>query len=99
MPNYQQTVLQAAQGLDAEDFLQHIGWTDALRPKLLTAKDILTKQLVDLTLSKPDPTSESREQIAGKLWGIDWVIKQIEAHVRKGREAEAQLAQANIHLE
>lgn len=99
MPSYQETAFQAAQGLDAEDFLVHIGWTDALKPKLLAAKEILTKQLVDVTLAKPDPAAESREQIAGKLWGITWVISQIESHVRKGREAEASLAKLNIHLD
>lgn len=98
MANYTQTVLTAAQGQDTEDFLEHIGWTDVLRPKLLAAKEILTKQLVDLTLSKPDPANENREQIAGKLWGIDWVIKQIETHVSRGRSASAELAKANIYL-
>jgi hypothetical protein len=97
--NYQETVYTAAQGIDAEDFLEHIGWTDALRPKLEAAKATLTKQLVDVTLRPADPTAESREQIAGKLWGLDWVVQQIENHVRRGRDARASLAKANIHLE
>jgi hypothetical protein len=91
--------LTAAQGMDTEDFLEHIAWTDVIKPKFLEAKSILTKRLVASVLEPAQSGGESREQIAGKLWGIDYAIKEIETIVREGRSAKQIMRQHDIDLQ
>lgn len=64
----------------------------------MKAKDLLTKQLVDSTLSVQKPDQETREQIAGKLFGLDWTIKLIEKVLKQGGSAKDVLASAGITL-
>jgi len=93
------TALQAAQGLDTQDLLNHIAWTDVIKPKLEEAKAILTNQLVDATLNPQQPGTQTREQIAGRLWGIDHTIKTLEKILKAGAHAREVLAQDNLFLQ
>jgi hypothetical protein len=99
MPTVQEIATTAAKGIDTEDFLDHIAWTAVIRPKLDAAKAMLTKQLVDAVLSGTPIEEGTRERIAGKIHGIDYVINEIESIVKKGREAEGLLRQAGISLQ
>ena len=96
---YQDLAVTAAQGIDTEDFLRHIAWTDVLKPRFEQERQVLTDRLVQSVLKPNDPTAESREQIAGKLWGLDHAVKLIEGTVKKGRLASAELAKSNIALQ
>lgn len=96
MSTIAETALKAAQGADTQDFLDHIAWTDVIKPKLLETRELLTKELVGAVLS-PKP-SENKEQIAGKIHGIDHVIRTIEQLVREGKQASKVLAAQNISL-
>jgi len=91
--------LKAAQGLDTQDLLNHIAWTDVIKPKLDEAKLLLTKQLVDATLNPQQPNSQTREQIAGRLWGIDYIITSFEKVLREGARAKELLAEQNLFLQ
>jgi hypothetical protein len=91
--------LKAAQGIDTQDLLNHIAWTDVVRPRLDEAKAALTKRLVEATLKPLDPREESREQLAGKLWGIDFVITTLERILREGANAKDFLARQNIFIQ
>lgn len=91
--------LTAAYGLDTQDLLNHIAWTDVLKPKLEEAKSFLTKQLVSVTLNAPVANSETREQIAGKLWGIEFMVTTIEKILKAGTGAREILARENLFLQ
>ena len=50
----QEVATIAAKGIDTADFLDHIAWTEVIKPALEGAKAKLTKQLVDTILAAPD---------------------------------------------
>lgn len=85
--------LVAAQGDDTEDFLQHIAWTDVIMPKFEADKATLTRRLMQSILQPLNPQEESREQLAGKLFGIEYAIKVITDIVGEGRKAQRSLLQ------
>ncbi len=91
--------LQAAQGEDLYDLLNHIAWTDVLKPDLEKAKSQLTQQLVDATLRPQTEGAESREQIAGKLFGIQYMIAAMEKILKRGVTAKEDLARHNLFLQ
>jgi len=92
-------ILVAAQGQDLEDFLQHIAWTDLILPEIRRQKEILASRLVASVLNAGQPGGESREQIAGKMLGLDWLVSFISSALKKGGEAKAILAEHNISLQ
>jgi len=96
--NLAETALKAAQGSDTEQFLDHIAWTDVIRPKLADMREVLTKELVGAVLTPSSTAAQNKEQIAGKIHGIDFVIRTIEALVREGRNASKALASQNIAI-
>lgn len=95
---FEQTALTAAKGADTEDLLDHIAWTDVVLPKFLADREFLTKKLVDMTLAPIAPGSETKEQVAGKIYGIDYAIKTLEKIVKDGKSAKQTLAANNISL-
>lgn len=97
--NHSKLAETAAKGIDTADFLGHIAWTEVIRPLLLRDREALTRQLVDLTLRPPSGPSESREQVAGKIFGIDHTLRVIEKLVRDGDSARAELAAQNLYLQ
>jgi len=94
-----QTALKAAQGIDTLDLLNHIAWTDVIKPKLAQARDLLTKRLVDLTLGVAKPGEETREQIAGKLFGINFIETLFHNILAEGGRANDALARENLFLQ
>lgn len=93
------TALQAAQAEDTQDLLNHIAWTDVIRPQLEDARRAFTDQLVAATLKPQQPMSETREQIAGKLFGITFIINRLERILREGTNAREVLARENLFLQ
>ncbi len=95
----QRDALSAAQGMDTHDLLNHIAWTDVIKPQLLAAKSILTQRLVDATLSPQKEGSETREQLAGKLFGINFIENTLEKILRDGDRSKAALANQNLFIQ
>lgn len=95
----QSTALTAAYGADTENFLDHIAWDEVIHPKLKRDVELLTRQLVDATLTTGGATKDTKEQIAGKIFGIHHAIKTIQTLVKEGRHAKEVLASQNIHLQ
>lgn len=94
------TIVKAAQAADLQDLLNHIAWTDVILPQLDSARKLLTEQLVALVLAPPtDKPRESQEQIAGKLYGIDFITKKLSQILREGARAKEDLASQNIFLQ
>lgn len=98
MPTETSLAVKNAQGIDTEDFLSHIAWTDVVKPRLELLQVQLTKKLVDNVLTPTQLGAESREQIAGRLYGINFIINEFEKIVREGRNAGEALAERHIYL-
>lgn len=97
--------LDAAKAQDLEDLLDHIAWTDVIRPALYKTRDDLTQQLVSSTLGVPvqiqtitGPVDVSREQLAGKIFGINYIISMFEKLLQRGEIAAKQLKELGINL-
>lgn len=83
--------------IDTQDLMEHIAWTDVVKPKLLNLREMLSKQLVNAVL---DPAlSSQKEQIAGKIFGIDYIINIFEGILSKGKNSQKALAELGIHFE
>lgn len=93
------TTLKAYQGEDTYDLLNHIAWTDVLKPKLEQHRKYLTDKLVGATLNAQQPGTESKEQLAGKLYGITFIVTTIEKILKAGSDAKALLAEENLFLQ
>lgn len=97
--------LDAYKAEDLSDLLSHIAWTDTVQPALLRERDQLTRALVSSTLGLPvqAKTAEgvvtvTREQLAGKIYGIDYILTMFEKLLRRGEVATKQLKELGINV-
>jgi hypothetical protein len=105
MPPSDKTLLIAAQAEDLKDLLTHIAWTDVLEPQFAKAKDALSALLVQAVLGQPvtlqsvaGPVALTAEQIAGKIYGLDWVQSAIVRILRRGDNAIEELRKSGLSL-
>lgn len=98
MTNPTDKILKATQSIDTLDLLDHIAWTNILKPQLDHAKRILTEKLVAQTLGTASPGTETKEQVAGKLYGITYITTMFEKILSQGTSARQSLADENIFI-
>lgn len=79
--------VSAAKAEDTESLLNHIAWTDVVRPELLRRREMWAKMLVTSTLGTSLPEGTTREMLAGRILGIDDVISLLEKILRDGARA------------
>src|SRR5579859_4216925 len=91
--------LKAAYGEDTMDLLNHLAWTDVVKPRLEEARIAFMNQLVTATLKPQQEGAETREQIAGKLYGITYITNVLERILKEGANAREILAQQNLFLQ
>jgi hypothetical protein len=93
------SLTRVAQAEDTYDLLEHIAWTDVLRPKLIEARDQYSKALVNHLLGAPLQDGLTKEQLAGKIYGITFIISLIESILTRGERALADLKSIGISLQ
>lgn len=81
------STLDLLKAQDVADWREHAGWEMVLAPAIQQHRDLLTRQLVELSLGK-QVAGLTLEQVAGKIYGIDWLIKELDTITRRGRTAE-----------
>ena len=94
-----------AKAEDMEDLLDHIAWREVLRPELMKERENYTKLLVNSTLGMPvvmdtkqGPTAVTKEQLAGKIYGIDFIVATIEKILTAGYRAADELRARGLSL-
>lgn len=99
------TYTDAYKADDLSDLLDHIAWVDTLRPALLHERDTLTRALVNSTLGLPiqaktttGPVEITREQLAGKIYGIDYIMTLMEKVLTRGDAATKYLKDIGINI-
>ena len=99
------SLVDAYKATDLDDLLEHIAWVDTLRPALLRERDLLTRSLVNSTLGLPIQAKTltgtveiTREQLAGKIYGIDYIMTIMEKILSRGEVAERQLKDLGINI-
>jgi hypothetical protein len=90
---------------DLQDLLGHLAWTDTVLPALTRERDSLTRALVNSTLGLPVQAKTAtgvieitREQLAGKIYGIDYIVSLFEKLLTRGEAAEKALKQLGINI-
>jgi hypothetical protein len=97
--------LDAYKAEDLSDLLSHISWIDCVRPALIRERDSLTRQLVSSTLGLPVQAKTlegtitfTREQLAGKIYGIDYIMTLFEKLLQRGDIAKKQLKDLGVNI-
>jgi hypothetical protein len=93
-------LIKIAQAEDTFDLREHIAWTDVIKPRLMGRRDSYAKQLVNHLLGGSLPNNLTKEQLAGKIYGIDEILSLMESILRDGKRAldEIQSKGVNIQL-
>lgn len=90
---------------DLDNLLDNIAWTDIVRPALIHEREQLTKSLVSSTLGLPIQAKTAagtieitREQLAGKIFGIDYIMNLFEKILTRGEVAERYLKELGVNI-
>lgn len=84
---HQEQLIAAAKAEDTYDLLNHIAWTDVIRPKLETQVQQWSSILVAEALGGQLPPGKTREQIAGMAYGVQHIIRLFEQIIKEGERA------------
>jgi hypothetical protein len=87
-----------AQAEDTQNLLDHIAWTDVIEPKLIKHKEDLSKMLVNHLLGMPIPENLTKEQLAGQIFGINYIQSLIKGVLQSGERALKILNASGISL-
>ena len=78
-------------GEDVMDLLDHIAWTNTLKPKLLDVRKQYQEALVTATLGgKASPLTPI--ELAGRCYGITYIVQLIEDLLKNTEEASKIIA-------
>lgn len=98
---YEQLVETAVRATDLQDLLDHIAWEQTVAPALAKYKDNYQKLLVQAVLGQQvvDQSSGqviSKEMLAGRIEGIDWITKYMTHVLKRGDAAKADLTNYEV---
>lgn len=95
---HQDQLLAAVKGEDTQDLLNHIAWTDVIRPRLEAQVTQWSQILVAEALGGPLPPGKTREQVAGMAYGVQSTIRLFEQILKDGERAISALSAEGIKL-
>lgn len=98
MKDYESNLISVAQAEDTFDLLNHIAWTDVIKPKLDAQVKQWSAMLVNEALGLPIPSGHTREQVAGMCYGINYISTVFERVLKDGEKALADLHKHGITL-
>jgi len=80
--------------------LQHIAWTDVIRPELQKQVTAFSQMLVNDAIGLAAlPAGKTREQIAGIAYGMQYTCSLLERILKDGERAVAALRLEGISLQ
>ena len=97
MPTEEELISRVHSADSLADLLEHLGWTDVLRPRMerymrdiesLVVQAVLGGQIKDTSSG----ALVTKEQLAGQASGIRWLIGVIERIIREGGAASEALS-------
>lgn len=99
MSDNNKSFIEAYQGADTADLLNHLAWTDVILPKIRKARDQYTNILVAMTLgAAPVGLTLTREQVAGRIHGLDFITELMQKILQRGEKAEELLRAQGISI-
>ena len=91
-------LVAVAQAEDTYDLLQHIAWDTVIKPALDDEVRRMSSLLVAEALGTPLPGGLTREQVAGRCYGIQFISSLFEKVLRRGEKALEDLQASGLHL-
>ena len=91
-------LVAVAQAEDTYDLLQHIAWDTVIKPALDDEVKRMSSLLVAEALGTPLPGGLTREQVAGRCYGIQFISSLFEKVLRRGEKALEDLQASGLHL-
>jgi len=98
MNQHERNLVTVAKAEDTYDLLNHIAWTDVVRPRLEQEVKNLSSILVAEALGTPISGGRTREQIAGICYGINYMIHLFEKIMESGERALAELNSLGVAI-
>ena len=100
--NIDTSVKAVAQAEDVFNLLEHIAWTETILPKLLAYKEGVERQLIEAVLGQKPQLINGQfltaEQLAGKVFGINFVVSLLKDILTRGDKALIDLKTAGFTL-
>ena len=100
--NIQHKLKTIAVAEDVSNLLEHIAWTETIRPKLLAHKAAFEKLLVEAVLGQKPVMQNGQvitaEQLAGKVYGIDYILNLLQTILQQGVTASTDIQSAGFSL-
>ena len=97
--SYETQLASVAMAEDVYDLQQHIGWTDVIKPRLQLRMEAYSKMLVGHLLGGKLPENLTKEQLAGKIYGIQEIISTFEAVLTHGKKALEDIQSSGVSLQ
>lgn len=93
---HQDQLIAAAKSEDTYNLMNHIAWTDVIKPAL--DKHVLqySQLLVAEALGAPLPPGITREQVAGRCYGIQYISTLFGKILKEGEKALKDLEFAGV---
>lgn len=98
MPDNTAKLISVAQAEDTYDLLNHIAWTDVIKPRLESQTKIWSQWLVADVLGTKIPDGTTREILAGKINGVNYLTLLFEQILSKGEKALKDIQSSGVHL-
>jgi hypothetical protein len=97
--SYESKLVAVAQAEDTWDLSQHIAWTDVIKPRLQKKAENYSKMLVAHLLGQPLPGDLTKEQLAGRIYGIQEIISTFELVLVQGKHALEDIESSGVSLQ
>lgn len=91
-------LVAVAKAEDTYDLLQHIAWERVVKPALDEDLKRLSSLLVSEALGTPLPAGWTREQVAGKCYGIQYISRLFEKILKEGERALVDLQASGLKI-
>jgi hypothetical protein len=91
-------LVSVAKAEDTFDLLEHIAWERVIRPALDAEIRRMSSLLVSEALGTPLPGGLTREQVAGKCYGIQYISRLFEKILKDGERALVDLQADGLHI-
>ena len=105
-PSTQRLLTDASSASALANMLEHLAWTDTLEPQLLAHREALVQQLTESVLGRtPFVQTNAQgiavplkpEHLAGRIAGIDFMLKLMRKILTDGDKADSALRETLTH--
>ena len=91
-------LMAVAKAEDTYDLLQHIAWDKVIKPALDAEVKTYSQLLVLEALGNPLPGGLTREQVAGRCYGVQFISSLFEKILQRGEKALEDLQGTGLQI-